>query len=113
MTAVIQVGEREFDAAVAGPNPVLVDFSASWCGPCRAMAPALEAFAARRSDDLAVITIDIDAAPGIAARLGVRSVPTLVLYRDGKPAAVCVGILSEQQLGAFFDQLSPRVRSLA
>lgn len=58
------------DATVAGPNPVLVDFSAAWCGPCRAMAPALEAFAAHRTDGLAVVKVDIDAAPGIVSRVG-------------------------------------------
>jgi thioredoxin 1 len=104
---VIELGERDFDAAIAGPKPVLVDFSASWCGPCRAMAPALEAFAAHRSDDLAVVKIDIDAAPAVAARLGIRSVPTLVLFQDGKPVAVHAGMLSEKQLGEFFDRLLP------
>jgi thioredoxin 1 len=107
MAAVIELGERDFDAAVAGPKPVLVDFSASWCGPCRAMAPALEAFAAHRSDDLAVVKIDIDAAPAVTARLGIHSVPTLVLFQDGKPVAVHAGMLSEKQLGEFFDRLLP------
>lgn len=107
MAAVIEVDERGFDGAIAAPNPVLVDFSASWCGPCRAMAPALEAFAARRKDDLAVLKIDIDAAPAVATRYAIRSVPTLMLFQDGKPVAAQAGMLSEKQLGAFVDQHLP------
>jgi thioredoxin len=107
MAAVIEVDGHGFDEAIAGPNPVLVDFSASWCGPCRAMAPALEAFAAGRSDDLAVVKVDIDAAPAIAAHHGIRSVPTLMLFQDGERIAVHAGMLSERQLGVFVDQHLP------
>lgn len=109
MAAVIEASQRDFAQAIAGPNPVLVDFSASWCGPCRAMAPALEAFATHRTDDLAVVKIDIDAAPAVAARHGIRSVPTLMLFQNGKPVAVQAGMMSEKQLGAFVDEhLQPR-----
>ena len=103
MAALIEADERGFDEAIAARNPVLVDFSAAWCGPCRAMAPALEAFAAHRTDDLAVLKIDIDEAPDLATRYGIRSVPTLMLFQDGKPVAVHAGTLGEKQLGVFVD----------
>ncbi|MDB5856519.1 MAG: trxA [Ramlibacter sp.] len=112
MSAVIEAGERDFDSALAGPKPFLVDFSASWCGPCKAMAPALEAFAERRSNDLPVLKVDIDAAPGLANRYGIRSVPTLMLFKDGKPVATQPGMMSESQLASFVGQnLPPRERT--
>ena len=106
MPAVKNIGPSDFDAAVAGPGPVLVDFWASWCGPCRAMAPALEKFAASR-DDLGVVKVDIDEAPDIAGRYSVRSVPTLALFVQGKPVAAQAGMVSEGQLARFVDQHLP------
>jgi thioredoxin len=106
MPAVKNVGPGDFDAEVAGPGPVLVDFSASWCGPCRAMAPALEKFAASRRD-LGVVKVDIDEAPDIAGRYSVRSVPTLTLFVQGKPVAAQTGMMSEGQLARFVDQHLP------
>jgi thioredoxin 1 len=104
MGTVVNASARDFDAVIAEPHPVLVDFSAAWCGPCKAMAPALEAFARHRGDDLAVVKLDIDEAPDIASRYAVRSVPTLMLFQDGKPVASQAGMLSESQLTRFVDQ---------
>ncbi|MGZ5716015.1 MAG: thioredoxin family protein [Caldimonas sp.] len=83
MSAVIDAGERYFESTLAAQDrPVLVDFSASWCGRCKAMAPTLEAFAERRCNELAVVKIDIDEAPGIASKYAIRSVPTLMLFME-------------------------------
>jgi thioredoxin 1 len=115
MSAVINVGERDFESTLAGQQqPVLVDFSASWCGPCRAMAPALESFANHRRNDLAVVKLDIDEAPNVAARYSIRSVPTLMLFKDGKAVAQQPGMMSETQLAQFVDQhLPPKERTPA
>jgi len=107
MPAVFHTSEGDFEATLVAHNPALVDFSASWCGPCRAMAPALEAFAKRRRDSLAVIKVDIDEAPGIAARYSIRSVPTLMLFKNGKPLAMQAGMMSETQLDRFVDEHLP------
>ena len=70
--------------------PVVVDFWAAWCGPCRMVAPELEALAADRSD-VKVVKIDVDANPSIAGRYGIQGIPTIALFRNGEVAATTVG----------------------
>jgi thioredoxin 1 len=112
MSAVIPAGERDFEAAIAGSQPVLVDFSASWCGPCKAMAPALDSFADSRRNGLTVLKVDIDDVPNVASRYSVRSVPTLMLFKDGKQIAQQAGMMGEAQLARFVDEHLPQEERL-
>jgi len=73
-----------FNTIVNSATPVLVDFSAEWCGPCKAQSPVLAAIAKELDNKLKVIKIDVDKNPGIAARFRVQSVPTLVLFKNGQ-----------------------------
>lgn len=85
------------------PGPILVQFSAAWCGPCRGMAPHLESFAQSRLGQLAVLKMDIDEHPEVATRFMVRSVPTSMVLSDGRVLGVHSGALSQAQLARFVD----------
>jgi thioredoxin 1 len=70
---------------------VLVDFWAEWCGPCHAVAPVLDRIAEERADELKLVKVNIDEEPDLAARYGVASIPTMILFKDGEPAAAAIG----------------------
>jgi thioredoxin 1 len=84
-------------------TPVLVDYWAEWCGPCKMIAPVLEDMAKEYAGRLTVAKLDIDANPEITSQFGIRGIPTLILFKSGKPHAQKVGALSKSQLAAFVD----------
>ena len=87
-----------FNDIVAGPVPVLVDFFATWCGPCRALAPHLEEFAQREGSKVKVIKVDVDKNPQAASAFQVQGVPTLILFKKGQPVWRQSGAMSSAQL---------------
>jgi thioredoxin 1 len=88
----------KFSELIQSPVPVLVDFSAEWCGPCQTMAPELKKLASDLGDKAKIIKIDIDKNQSLANSLNIRSVPTLVLYKEGKPVWRQSGAMMAQQL---------------
>ncbi len=96
---VIVASQQEFDELVSqAPIPVLVDFWAAWCGPCRAVAPELERMASQRCGSLVVGKVDTDALPEVAGRFSIRSIPTMILFRGGQEAARLSGAMSAAEI---------------
>ncbi|HEX5192036.1 MAG TPA: thioredoxin [Solirubrobacteraceae bacterium] len=97
---------RSFAAETTASVPVLVDFWASWCGPCRMIAPVLQDLAVRHAGEVKVVKVDVDANPDLAARFGARSIPLLVVRRDAQEVDRVVGALPraalEQRLSHLF-----------
>lgn len=97
----VEAGDAEFDAAVRTRLPVLVDLWAPWCGPCRTVAPGVERAAVEFAGHLKSVKVNVDDAPDVAARFGVRGVPTLLVLRDGTAVATHVGALPPDRLLAW------------
>lgn len=98
------VSDASFDADVLqSDKPVLLDFWAEWCGPCKMIAPILDEVAKDYSEKLQVAKINVDENQQVPAKFGIRGIPTLILFKNGQVAAQKVGALSKSQLTAFLD----------
>jgi thioredoxin 1 len=86
--------------------PVLVDFYATWCGPCKMLGPVLDQTAKSYEGRAKILKVDIDEDPGLAGRYGITAVPTLILFHRGQPVQKAMGMLSQKQLSALLDSVA-------
>ena len=101
---VVHTSDDSFEQDVlASDQPVLVDFWAEWCGPCKMIAPILDEIADEYAGKLKVVKLDIDSNPAMPRRFGVRGIPTLMVFKAGEVEATKVGAVTKSQLSAFID----------
>lgn len=110
MAQLPQISDATFEQETRGGTPVLVDFWAEWCGPCRMVAPVLEQIAAEQAGKLKIVKLNVDEHPQTPQKLGITGIPTLILFRNGEPVERIVGLLPKPQL---LGRLRPHLEAVA
>ncbi len=104
------ITDAEFEQEIQGDTPVLVDFWAEWCGPCRMVSPVLEQIAAEQADKLKLVKMNVDENTSTPQKFGITGIPTMILFKDGKPLERIVGFMPKPQL---MGRLRPHIEATA
>lgn len=106
MADIAELTTQDFEVTISGATPVLVDFWAEWCAPCRAIAPILEEIAQEQEGRLRVVKLNVDENPDVAKRLGIMSIPTVALYASGEERARIIGARPKEH---FLREIEPHL----
>ncbi len=107
MSSVLELNEKNFDQEVTKSTlPVLVDFWAEWCGPCKMMSPIVDQIAAEMQGKLKVAKVNVEDAKELAAQFNIMSIPTMMVFKAGKPVEIIVGLMSKDQL---LNKVKPKI----
>ena len=106
MAQLAHVTDAEFEQAVSSETPVLVDFWAEWCGPCRMVAPVLEQIAAEQGERLKIVKLNVDENTSTPQKFGITGIPTMILFKNGEPVERIVGFMPKPQL---MNRLTPHL----
>ncbi|HUA67963.1 MAG TPA: thioredoxin [Candidatus Saccharimonadales bacterium] len=107
MKSTVEINERNFEGEVLkSGQPVLVDFWAEWCGPCKMLAPLLDEIAVEQGGQVKMVKVNVDDQPALAARFGIQSIPTLLYFADGKLRHQTVGVVSKKSIVSKLEELA-------